>query len=170
MKIQYGSRFGNFKWIAEADIADALIPTLLQLGCLQLGQRSPSTAAEKEMAGYEKRPAKFERDSIDFSDEAAAILAKHLSAMKVETGRNEKDEPIFATIEADVKVEKYEGSTADVKMLGERAAYGRHSADLADFAKLVGYAGELGDGKAENAPVAFLRAIKAYIDAQLKAL
>lgn len=169
MKIQYGSVFGNFKWSAVAEIPDALIPTLCALGALQVAQRSPSSAAEKALAGYEKRPAKFERKSIDFSEDNAAILAMQLEKMKVETGRTEKDEPVYADILAQVTVEQYEGSTADVVMKDERAAYARNGEKntLDKLAAKVGFVGEVGDGKAENAPVEFLRAIRAWAKAQV---
>lgn len=168
MEIKYGSVFGNFRWDAIAEIPESLVPTLCALGALQVAQRTPSSNAEKALAGYEKRPAGFKRDSIDFSDAAAATLAKHLETMKVETGRDEKDAPIFATIDAAVTVEKYEGSTADVIMKEERAAYARNAKGEGKFKSLealaaeIGYDGELGDGTAENAPVAFIRAIKDY--------
>lgn len=169
MKIQYGSVFGNFKWVAESDIPDSLVPMLCALGALQVGQRTPSSTAEKALAKYEKRPTGFKRDSIPFSEENAEILASNLRSMKVETGRNEKDEPIFATIIAEVVVEQYEGSTADVKMTDERNAYARNGAanKLSKLAEKVRFTGEVGDGKAENAPVEFLRAIRAWAKAQV---
>lgn len=172
MEIKYGSVFGNYKWEAIAEIDEKLVPVLCSLGALQLGQRTPSSAAEKEMDGYDKRPAKFERKSIPFSEEGAAILAKHLEGMKVEIGRDEKDAPIFATIEAAVTVEKYEGSTTDVVMKEEREAYARRTDDEGRkaLAKLVDYSGELGDGTKENAPVEFIRAIRRYSQSIVKGL
>lgn len=170
MKLQYGSVFGNFKWQAEADVDAALVPVLAGLGALQIGQRTPSSNAEKVLAGYDKRPEKFRRDSIPFSEDAADVLAEHLSSMKVEIGRNEKDEPVYANITAEVVVGRYEGSTADVKMADERAAYARHAKDLPEFAAKIGFAGELGDGTKENAPVEFLRSIRAYVNALRAAL
>lgn len=172
MKIKYGSVFGNFKWEAESDIPDALIPTLCMLGALQVAQRTPSSIAEKALAGYDKRPTGFKRDSIAFSETNANTLASFLESMKVETGRNEKDEPIFATIDAAVTVEEYSGSTADVKMVEERAAYARRKDDAGrkELATLVGYTGDLGDGTADNAPVEFIRAIRKYSQSIVKGL
>lgn len=168
MEIKYGSVFGNFKWEAIAEIDEKLVPVLSALGALQVAQRTPSSNAEKVLAGYEKKPAGFKRDSIDYSETNGNTLASFLESMKVEVGRDEKEAPIFATIDAAVTVKKYEGSTADVVMKEERAAYARNAKGEGKFKSLealaeeVGYDGELGDGTAENAPVAFIRAIKDY--------
>lgn len=172
MQIKYGSVFGNYRWDATADVTDDLVSVLAPLGALQIGQRSPSTAAEKEMAGYEKRPKGFNRNTIAFSPEGAETLAKHLRTMRVEIGRNEKDEPVYANIYADVTVTKYVPTEADVKMSDERAAYARNAkADtLEKLAEKVGFDGEVGDGTAENAPVDFLRAIRAWSKAQVAAI
>lgn len=172
MQIKYGSVFGNYRWDATADVTDDLVSVLAPLGALQIGQRSPSTAAEKEMAGYEKRPKGFNRNTIPFSEDGAKTLAKHLQTMRVEIGRNDKDEPVYANINADVAVTKYEPSEADVKMPDERAAYARRgkAGELAELAEKVGFEGELGDGTAENAPVDFLRAIRAWSKAQVAAI
>lgn len=172
MKIQYGSVFGNYRWDATADVGDELVSVLAPLGALQIGQRSPSTAAEKEMAGYEKRPKGFNRTSIPFDAAKADVLAKHLKTMRVETGRNEKDEPVYAEIQADVTVTEYVPTEADVKMPDERAAYARNAkANTLDaLATKVSFDGEVGDGTAENAPVEFLRAIRAWSKAQVAAI
>lgn len=166
--IEYGSVFGNFKWNAYAEIDAKLIPVLCALGALQVAQRTPSSAAEKELAGYDKRPVGFKRDSIPYSDDNADTLGSYFREMKVEIGRDEKDAPIFAVVNAEVTTAKYEGSTTDVVMKEERAAYARNAKGEGKFKSLealaveVGYDGELGDGTAENAPVAFIRAIKDY--------
>jgi hypothetical protein len=171
--IEYGSVFGNYKWSAVATIDDKLIDALLPLGALQVGQRSPSSAAEKEMAGYEKRPVKFNRAAgIPFSTEGAAILAKHLKTMRVEIGRNAKDEPVYAELNADVNVEQYVPKEQDIVMADERAAYARRgkAGELEELAAKVNFDGEVGDGTAENAPVDFLRAIRAWSKAQVAAI
>ena len=82
-KIKYGCTFGNFAWEAEATVDDALIAALLPLGALQIAQRTPSSEAEKAMAGYEKRPKGFQRNSIAFSDANADILQKRLTSIAV---------------------------------------------------------------------------------------
>lgn len=78
------STFGNFKFAGEAEVTDEQLLILAGAGLLQLLQRSPATAAEKELAGYEKRPAGFKRTAIDFSEANAAVLAKHLGSVEVE--------------------------------------------------------------------------------------
>lgn len=170
MKIQYGSIFGQFKWTAEAEISDELVAALVPLGALQIAQRSPSTAAEKELAGYDKRPEKFSRTKdINYSEANAKVLAKHLETVQVEIGRDEKDKPVYKTFAATVVVEQHTPGEADVKMADERKAYARNGEKntLAKLAAKVGFAGEVGDGKSENAPVEFLRAIRAWAKAQV---
>lgn len=82
--LKTSSTFGNFKFEAEAKVTDEQLAILASAGLLQALQRSPATAAEKELAGYEKRPASFKRSSIDFSEANATVLAKHLSEIEVE--------------------------------------------------------------------------------------
>lgn len=169
MLIKYGSVFGNYKWLATAEVSESLVAALVPLGALQIGQRGPSTSAEKAMAGYEKRPKGFNRTSIPFDSDKAEILAKNLRSMKVEIGRNEKDEPIYETLTASVTVEEYIPTAADVVMADERAAYARNgkAETLDKLAEKVGFDGEVGDGTSENAPVEFLRAIRSWSKAQV---
>lgn len=49
---------------------------LMEKGFLQLLQRVPASKAEKALAGYDKRPAAFKRDSIAWSDENALKLVE----------------------------------------------------------------------------------------------
>jgi hypothetical protein len=160
--IKFGSVFGNYKWNAEAEITDGMIDVLLAAGCLQFGQRSPSTAAEKEMAGYEKRPKGFSRDSIPFSETGAKTLEKHIGSFEIAEG---------VTLESTVTVEQYFGAeTAESKYTAERAKYVQRKDTLDKLAKAVGYDGPVGDGTADNAPKEFLVAIRAWVKAQADAL
>jgi hypothetical protein len=172
--IKFGSNFGQFHWEAEANVTDEMLTILAPLGALQVAQRSPSTAAEKAMAGYEKRPKGFDRNSIPFSEEGAKTLSDCLSSMKIETGRTAKDEPIFTTLECVVEVtEKPETGDAASKFTAERAKYASKKGDkeaLKKLASAVDYDGELGDGTAEGAPEDFLKAIRAWVRAQAEQL
>jgi hypothetical protein len=163
MKLETKSTFGNFSIAAEAEVDDAQRDYLASLGLLQLLQRSPASAAEKAMAGYDKRPSGFKRDSIPFNTDNAAVLTQELEKpIKAEDG--------IAPIECAVEVSEYVPAEADVKMNDERAAYARNGKQLEKLASKVGYEGALGDGTKENAPVEFLRAIRAWTKAQLAAL
>lgn len=159
--------FGNFEWLAEAEVSDEMVSLLAPLGALQIAQRSPSTAAEKQMAGYDKRPLKFQRGSIPFSEADAETLRKHLSKLTFKVG--EGDAARECQFTADVTVSEYVPTEADVKMADERKAYARNGEKntLDKLAAKVGFAGEVGDGKSENAPVEFLRAIRAWAKAQV---
>lgn len=172
--IKFGSNFGQFRYEAEASVPDEAIDALLAAGLLQVAQRSPSTAAEKQMAGYEKRPKGFDRNSIPFSAGGAEILERQIATMDVEIGRNGKDEPITVTIPSTVVVEeKPENGGAESKFTQERNKYASKKGDakaLATLAKAVGYDGEVGDGTAENAPMDFLKAIRAWVRAQAEQL
>lgn len=107
------STFGNFRFTAEAEATDEQLIELGKAGLLQLLQRSPATAAEKELAGYgDKRPKEFKRNSIDFSEANAAILAKHLGKVVVEAD---------STVDADGK--EVAGAKSDLMVLVEVAEH-----------------------------------------------
>lgn len=165
MKLQTKSTFGNFAIEAEANVTDAQRDYLAGLGLLQVLQRSPASAAEKALAGYDKRPSGFKRDSIPFSEANAQTLADEMEK-PISFGEDSGVEPI----ECSITVSEYVPSVADVKMTDERNAYARNASKLQALATKVGYAGALGDGTKENAPVEFLRAIRAWTNEQLKAL
>ena len=149
---------------AETEVSQEQLEILGGFGLLQILQRSPMSKAEKALAGYEKRPAGFKRDSIPFNEENAGKLAKVLSE-PIEIAEGNK-------VECVVNVTEYVPTEADVKMPDERAAYARNAkADTLDaLATKVGFDGEVGDGTAENAPVDFLRAIRAWSKAQVAAI
>jgi hypothetical protein len=74
MKIQTQWTFGNFVVTAETTVETAepvgpLAAALMEKGFLQLLQRVPASNAEKALAGYDKRPAGFKRDSIPYNAE-----------------------------------------------------------------------------------------------------
>lgn len=157
-KITFGSVFGNYKWSGEAEVSREQMQLLAPLGALQIAQRSPSTAAEKEMAAYDKRPQGFKRTTIPFTQQGAEMLQKHLSSLQV-------DENV--SIPVTINVEEYvAGEGVESKFVAERAKYVQRAANLAKLAEVVGYAGEVGDGTADNAPMPFLQAIRAWVRAQ----
>jgi hypothetical protein len=149
------STFGNFKWFASCEITDVVRDVLADLGFLWVMQRSPSSNAEKALAGYEKRPAGFKRSEIEFSDESASRLATMLSD-EVEIAENLKIMPnILKVIEHEI------GKVAEPKYADEKKAVQRHidAKDIVSWAAdKVGFTGE-GDLTVEN--VEFLKAVKA---------
>lgn len=159
------SNAGQFGFSASAEVTEEQYAILANAGWLQVLQRTPATTAEKTLAGYEKRPAGFKRNSIDFTPERAEIFHEIFSK-PVEIA-----EGVMITA-TEVEVTKHDLTTADVVMKDERVAYARNAKDgtLDVAAKKVGYEGELGDGTAENAPVEFLRAIRAWKIEQTKSL
>lgn len=161
MKLNTKSTFGNFSIVVEAEVDEAQRDILAGLGLLQVLQRSPASAAEKKLAGYEKRPSGFKRDSILFTEENALTLANTMSE-PIEIAEGVKITPA-------ITVSEYVPTEADVKMADERRAYARNGEKntLDKLAAKVGFAGEVGDGKSENAPVEFLRAIRAWAKAQV---
>ena len=81
MKINISWVFGNFKVSASTEVETAepvgsMAVSLLEAGFLQILQRVPSSRAEKHLAGYEKRPEKFSRASLGYSEENALKLAE----------------------------------------------------------------------------------------------
>lgn len=166
-EIKYGSVFGNFAWSASAQITDEQAVLLAPLGALQIAQRTPSTGAEKLMAGYEKRPKAFKRTDIPYTDEGAEILRKAHQTLVIEVGEG-KDKQVVK-IPAEVEVAFYEGSGTEPKFKDEKEIRARHetTGDLAVWAKnKVNYEGEdLTEGNVE-----FLSAIKAFKLAALKGM
>lgn len=143
------STFGNFRFTAEAEATDEQLLVLAEAGLLQLMQRSPATAAEKELAGYgDKRPKDFKRNSIDFSEASAAILAKHLGKVVVEAdGTTGEDGKEVAGAKSDLNilvevVEHVPNSGAEPKYKAEK-----------DFVKLYlgSNGGKLASGESRTA-------------------
>jgi hypothetical protein len=150
------STFGNFKWFAQAEISDAIRDVLSNLGFLWIMQRTPSSNAEKVLAGYEKRPTGFKRSEIEFSDDNAVTLGKLLGA-PVEVAEDVEITPQV------LKVIFHEiGAGVEPKYADEKKAIARHieARDIVTWASdKVGFTGE-GDLNAEN--VEFLKAVKAF--------
>lgn len=161
MVIKTNSRFGNFAWSASADVSESMMEKLAAFGLLQVLQRSPSSKAEKALAGYEKRPDGFKRDSIPFSDKAAKALAIALSDVEIEEG---------LSVQSNVEVVEYvapEGVQS--KFTEEKAIVARHLAngDLTEWLKeSVGFAGPSTGPDDE----AMLRAVRTFKIAALKGL
>lgn len=156
-KITFGSVFGNYIWKGVAEVTPEIALLLAPLGALQIAQRSPSTVAEKAMAGYgDKRPKGFKRTDIPFSEKGAEILKSNLSVLSIPVG---DDKVIELMVDAEVSL--YEGSD-ESKYTQERKHYHKRfmESKLPELAKNVKYAGELGDGSEKNAPMEFLVAIR----------
>lgn len=92
MKITVQWTFGNFSITAAAEMpfgepVSPLTKAICEKGFLQLLQRVPASNAEKALAGYEKRPAGFKRDSIPYSEENALKLSDAFgTTVEVEEG------------------------------------------------------------------------------------
>lgn len=157
---------GNFAVSAEAEVNPDQFAILADAGLLQFTQRTPFSSAEKLMAGYDKRPAGFKRNSIDYTADNALTLESVLEKpIEIADG-------VTVTL-SNISVAEYVPAVAEPKFASERAKYakvGTDAAKLAKLAKAVSYTGELGDGTAANAPVAFLEAIKLEVKRQLALL
>jgi len=156
------STFGNFKWVAQAEVEDAVLEILANLGLLQVLQRSPASTAEKLMAGYgKKRPTDFKRSSIAFSEANAEILTKAMEAAELEVGELKVKLGIVAEV-----TEHIPGEGAEYKYVREKAQVAKKAGDEAKLLKLaevVGYDEE--DVElltVEN--IEFLKAIRKYLD------
>lgn len=155
-KVKAKSTFGNSKWNGSAEVSDAQRDILADLGFLWVMQRTPSSNAEKQLAGYEKRPNGFKRSDIPWSDEMGAKL-KTLLGAKVEIADGIEITPVIE------KVEFHEiGAGVEPKYADEKKIVQRHvdAKDIVTWASdTVGFTGE-GDLDVEN--VEFLKAVKAY--------
>lgn len=161
--VKASSTFGNSKWSAHADVSDEQAQILQNLGFLWVMQRSPSSNAEKTLAGYEKRPEGFKRNSIEYSEGMATKLKSLLSLpVEIEDGVNITpvvDSVVFHEI----------GAGAEPKYKDEKSIVARH-VEAGDFAQWmtneVGFAATAAD--AEKTEV--LAAVKAYKQRRLTEL
>ena len=155
--VKASSTFGNSKWSAHCDVSDEIAKILQDAGFLWFMQRSPSSNAEKVLAGYEKRPEGFKRNSIEYSPEMAEQLKK-LLGQPVEI---EDDVSITPVIDSVVFHEI--GASAEPKYKDEKSAIARHVKDgnFLDWVRdTVGFKGEV-DREPEN-NVNVLKAVKAF--------
>jgi hypothetical protein len=158
------STFGNYAFSAEAAVTEEQRDALAGLGLLQILQRTPSTKAEKELAGYgKKRPEGFKRTDIAFSPAGAAVLKGFLEDAKVEMVVDGKE--VEQPLAVDVSVSEYIPASAEMKWKDEKAkiaSKGGDAAALAALAKAVGYTGT--DLTEESVP--FCQAIRAWVKEQ----
>lgn len=155
--VKASSTFGNFEWSGHADVTDTQANILMNLGALQVMQRSPSSRAEKVLGGYEKRPDNFKRNSIEYSEDNAKVLSDELSKpIEIADGVE-----ISFTID---EVKFYEiGKGAEPKFVEEKTIVQRHvkAGDFLDWVRdEVGFKGEV-DREPEN-DTKVLAAVKAY--------
>jgi len=94
-QIEVSSSFGNIAYTARLDVSEAVEAALLKQGALRILQGKVSGQAEKELAGYDKRPAGYKRTDIPWSEANGQVLAKHYKGVEVEIGENEKGESIM---------------------------------------------------------------------------
>ena len=89
-------------------------------GLIQIAQRTPAAKVEKKLAGYEKRPAKFDRGSIEFSAvNAQAFCSVMVAELAAELALSEDEVSVLVT--EHVKNESKVPSKGIVEL---RAAYG----------------------------------------------
>lgn len=155
--VKCSSTFGNFEWSGHADVTDEQADVLMNLGGLQVMQRSPSSNAEKVLGDYKKRPENFKRNSIPYSEDNAKVLSAELG----------KPIEIADGVEISFVIDEvkfYEiGKGAEPKYVDEKSIIARHvkEGDFLDWARdVVGFKGEL-DREPEN-NTAFLAEVKAY--------
>ena len=122
-KINASSSFGNFDYSVEISLVEelsALAEKLAVAGLIQIAQRSPASKVEKALAGYEKRPAKFDRGSVEFSIENAEKFSSIMSVELAEELELAEDE-ISVSVTEHVKNETKVQSKGIAEL---RAAYG----------------------------------------------
>lgn len=156
--------FGNFLVKIELDasvVANAVPESLLGYildGCTQRLQRKPASAVEKALAGYEKRPTAFKRDSIAFSAKGVSLL---------EAGMGEAIADV-----ATVSVTEYVPNTTEAKYGYERAQLreslampGKTIEAIAERAK---FTGEVFDEEGfDGYSTEFLQAVRALLKSAL---
>lgn len=172
MKVQIKSTFGNFAYSVIAEVSDAQRDAMAAFGLLQIAQRKPATAAEKELgwAGAKKRPEGFKRTDIEFSEANALVLKKHLEAAKLEIGEGDsaKEESLLL----EVQVSEYVPEKAEVKWKEEKAkiaSKGGDAAKLLALATAVGFA-EKDASKLTVENLDFCKAIREFVKRQMAGL
>lgn len=164
MKLKTDSVFGNFAFAIEAEVGEKEVQLLASYGLLQIAQRSPASAAEKAMAGYEKRPTGFKRDSIAYGESAAAILREKLSAIPLDGN---------GTITCSVTVTEYVPAAdatqtkVDVEIAGRHESAGDLESWLAATCKYSGPTHE--NDEYAPAMLAAIRAVRREREAQVLA-
>jgi len=97
MKINISKTFGQFAVSASCEANEAQVAKLIELGALYIFERQPSSAVEQKvfgpMLGWDrtergtyKRPAKFERGSVDYTDAIATDIKSTYEATKGKLG------------------------------------------------------------------------------------
>lgn len=155
-KIKAQATFGNFKWVAEGEFETPVLEELAGFGLLQVLQRGPSSAAEKAMAGYAKRPTGFKRDSIGFSPEAAAMLETAYEQAKLKIEEKEYALGLVVAVEEYKSEAKYAQAIEIVKGKGGDATR------LGDLAKKVGFEYEE-ETELTTENVGFLEAVRVFV-------
>jgi hypothetical protein len=158
---------GNFLVTIEADVTAEQQATLANFGLRWLAQRNSNV--DKILGGFDvgadgkaKRKESWTRNDAEYSAELAEKLAESYGTLKAKDG--EKEFTLDTLV--DVSENTREGSAP--KLAKERTLYVKRGGEgkLSLVAEKVGYEGPIGDGTADGAPLEFLRAIKAWTDAQ----
>lgn len=76
-----GMTFGNFDYDCVAQYDEAIEAKLIEAGIVWVAQRKPSSATEKALAGYDKRPTGFKRNSIAFTEENATAFPQEFGGV-----------------------------------------------------------------------------------------
>lgn len=157
-KVNATSTFGQSRWVGHAEVSQAIYDWLASQGFLWVMQRTPSSNAEKTLAGYEKRPDGFKRSSIPWAD-----LEKGLAPLLGKPIDLETDDEVKFTINPVIDSVKFHeiGAGVEPKYADEKKAVRKHidAKDIVTWATdKVGYTG---GGDLDENNVEFLKAVKA---------
>lgn len=183
-KFTCGNFLVTFVLLESLAIAENLVG-LVSAGITQVLQRKPASAWEKAAAGYTKRPDKFERNSIKFSDELATLMQTTMAsaivqapeAAKAATDTTEAVEAKPAIKVSDIAtltVVEYVPEVKAYKFRDEIEIIARHeSADDIEawLEEKCGFDGAYEDSTTESGyTLDALNAVKAYVDKVTKGL
>ena len=158
MKTEITLVFGQFRATVavSADIDGAGAGAILRLAATQVLQRSPASAAEKKIAGYEKRPEKFNRRedaSMSYSEERAATLAECFTGKaNIQDSEDGKPEVWLEYACTDVSNQLEYAPATNKRYVQEKAAFA-HVAGICEndlaamkarFAEKISFTGEIG--------------------------
>ena len=167
MKTEISWTFGNFDLtcVVAADVNGPAAERMLQFAATNILQRGPAGAAEKALAGYDKRPAGFQRNSIAYNEQRAAKLTELFTG---KFNLNPDGEPEYALEYACTGVSEHivGGSKQDLKYVEERKVCARHKDDYENFlVNKIGTGVSYEHGTYDNPTTEVLAAIRAYVKA-----
>lgn len=155
----------GFKLAATASVSSEQLVLLAIEGLASILYRGGASVLNETLGVKKNSETEYDSDAAELIADALQKWAKDEKDCPL-SSKDEKGNSVPSPFDLSIEVSRYEhGQGSTVKFAAERQVYARHgkAKDLQEFATKMNYDGELGDGSAENAPEAFLQAIKTFV-------